>query len=91
MPEPAMNAAIEKLRADWDARMASARRDAERDLGIQHIDGTTWWHDAPLPRRWHRCTPWTTSFQAYRCACGAIRSPGDRFWLDRNSRRSGKW
>lgn len=58
----------------------------------QHRNGV-WWYDAPLPRRWHRCKPWSTgSTQSFalveRCACGAIRLNGEsRPWMDRNSRR----
>jgi hypothetical protein len=59
-------------------------RDIDAELGISHRDGV-WWHDAPIPRRWHRCTPWTRSLLADRCACGAIRTPFG--WTDKNSRR----
>jgi ribosomal protein S27E len=42
----------------------------------EHRDDIEWWR-APLPRRWHRCTPWTTAFvdgeRVERCACGALR------------------
>lgn len=45
---------------------------------------------APLPRRWHRCEPWTSmrldTGLVERCACGAIRLDGDG-WLERNIRR----
>lgn len=67
-----------------------------------HLDGTaeellllgivnrnnTWYFDAPLPRRWHRCSAWTVSEDVSRCACGAVQMPsfqGD--WIERNSRR----
>jgi len=52
-----------------------------------------WWHEAPLPPRWHTCTPHSVmeySFleEAQRCACGAIRNPFiSRSWMDVNSRR----
>lgn len=57
---------------------------------IEDMDGVPW-HQAPRPRRRHRCTAQTralTSRMRYveRCACGAIRI--DRaVWLERNSRR----
>jgi len=59
-----------------------------------HYDGSTWWHSAPLPKRRHRCQPWTvaidpppTSMLIFRCACGALRIGGNGPWLERNSRR----
>jgi hypothetical protein len=62
-------------------------------LYTTHVDGT-WWYEAPLPRRWHRCRPHTSALvttggQALhidRCACGAMRS-GSGPWADRNQRR----
>lgn len=62
-------------------------RDAERRQGIFHRDQVPW-HEAPLPRRWHRCTSWTRGVGIARCACGAIRMGGH--WLERNSRRKGQ-
>lgn len=62
----------------------------ERELGIRHADGTTWWNKAPLPRYWHRCRPWTTSPEVHRCPCGGLRHVGDRFWIYRNSERKGR-
>ena len=59
----------------------------------QHRNGIPW-YAAPLPRRWHRCAPWTTgSTQGLalveRCACGATRLDGEGHpWMERNSRRS---
>jgi hypothetical protein len=57
---------------------------------IEHVDGI-WWYEAPRPRRWHRCKPWTSGWmdlfgRVDRCACGAIRYNG-RGWIERNSRR----
>lgn len=59
-----------------------------------HVNGV-WWYDAPLPRRWHRCTVWSSGAidgfginMVERCACGAICHRGDRIWIERNSRRA---
>jgi len=59
-----------------------------------HHDGCTWWHMAPLPKRWHRCQIWTIAIDPgphpsliFRCACGALRLNGQGPWLERNSRR----
>lgn len=62
----------------------------DRD-SIQHC-GSTSWRDAPIPRRWHRCTPWSTHYNpahlvdAERCACGALRLDGHGPWIYRNTR-----
>jgi hypothetical protein len=51
----------------------------------------TWWHQAPLPRRWHQCQPWSSGpvrgMVVQRCACGAIRDGDSGVWVERNSRR----
>lgn len=67
-----------------------AREDANR-CGPFHRDGT-WWYDAKLPRRWHKCQPQTIgliggSSIVERCACGGVRYHGDTFWIERNNRR----
>lgn len=60
-------------------------------LGVENKDGI-WWHQAPLPRRWHRCKPWTSGemfFEHFdRCACGSLRKggPGNP-WSRKNTRR----
>lgn len=59
---------------------------------LEHLGGVPW-NEAPLPSRFHRCTPQTRGFfgssGVQRCACGAIRlRPVDR-WSERNSRRRG--
>lgn len=60
---------------------------------LEHWDGIPW-HEAPLPRRWHRCKAWTrgcVSIFTYveRCACGSIRL--DRLvWIEKNQRRKEK-
>lgn len=58
---------------------------------IENREGV-WWYKAPIPRRWHRCKPWTTGISnhrvIYRCACGAIRVDPDGNWWERNSRRN---
>ena len=52
------------------------------------------WHDAPLPRRLHRCRTQTSGLMGLtlveRCACGAIRLDGRGPWADRNTRREVK-
>jgi hypothetical protein len=67
---------------------------------LMHRNGIPWW-EAPLPRRLHRCTPWTTgsleqltiltiparTAVVSRCACGAVRVAGDHRWQQRNERR----
>jgi hypothetical protein len=59
--------------------------DPEADIAHRNA---TWWHQAPLPRRLHRCTSWTSGRGIERCACGAIRHMGGR-WSYRNDRRHG--
>lgn len=61
-----------------------------------HRDGIPW-TDAPKPRRFHRCTAWTTAgFRSFhvveRCACGAIRvgTPGPDV-LGGPGMRRGRW
>lgn len=48
------------------------------------------WFDAPKPRWWHRCKPWTIgagySLIVQRCACGAIRQGARGPWIMRNGR-----
>ena len=62
--------------------------------GMDYLDdlGGVSWHEAPIPHRWHRCWKqthgWFGLTEAYRCACGAIRS--HRGWSERNSRRKAK-
>lgn len=62
---------------------------AEREAGTEHLYGVRW-HEAPLPRRWHRCWAQTTGWygvtRVERCACGGIRLDGRR-WSDRNASR----
>jgi hypothetical protein len=63
-------------------------------LYIENLDGV-WWHDAPLPRKWHRCTPQTRGCtdwlsRVYRCACGAASlnpAGGKHYWINKNERR----
>lgn len=62
---------------------------AARLLGDNfHRDGIPWFN-APRPRRFHRCTPWTSGWAGFdrvdRCACGGIRRRG-HWWFERNSR-----
>lgn len=72
--------------AAWQESWDICRRRAETDLGIVHWNGAPW-HEASLPRRWHRCWAQTSSFSVQRCPCGAMRMTGSCFWLERNSRR----
>lgn len=55
----------------------------------ENLNGV-WWHKAPLPRRWHRCTPQTRAtlngLRVERCACGATRLDGHA-WIERNTRK----
>lgn len=55
---------------------------------IAHRGGTPW-HDAPKPRRLHRCRVQTSGWVGFtfyeRCACGAVRMDR-RAWFDRNTR-----
>lgn len=62
-----------------------AMAEREREMGITHVDGISWF-DAPVPPRWHRCKVQTAGLGAQRCACGAIRRSGLRHWMERNSR-----
>jgi hypothetical protein len=62
-------------------------------MSVEHLDGVPW-HDAPIPRRWHRCWPQTKGMvsggMVRRCACGALQRPlwsGRPYWIDRNTRR----
>jgi hypothetical protein len=63
------------------------------ELGFVHKNHM-WWHQAPLPRRWHRCTVWSSGpvrgRVVQRCACGGIRWLGESTWIERNSRRRDK-
>lgn len=64
---------------------------------MEHFHGVPW-HEAALPRRWHKCFPQTVGWVGYygltpvhRCACGATRTnPGflaDTGWQSKNERR----
>lgn len=60
---------------------------------LEHRNGL-WWHDAPIPSRWHRCRAWTAGWFAghhhvERCACGATRLDW-MTWTGRNSRRDAR-
>lgn len=80
--------------AGWD--FTGAATDRTEPPMVMHLDGVAW-HDAPLPRRWHRCWAQTQGSVdgltwIERCACGATRrspgmleSPGP--WTGRNDRR----
>lgn len=54
-----------------------------------HFDGIPW-HEAPIPRRLHRCKVQTAGTlvgsEIDRCACGGIRWDNG-IWFERNSRR----
>lgn len=70
------------MKEDWD----QMSKDAETQLGIEHKNNV-WWFDAPLPRQWHKCSVWTSSFEVDRCACGALRRCGSQYWMYKNSRK----
>jgi hypothetical protein len=63
---------------------------------VECVDGV-WWHEAPAPRRWHRCRAQTRALMTSavdrrplyieRCACGAIREGARGLWWERNNRR----
>lgn len=58
---------------------------------LESLDGIVW-HQAPVPRRWHRCWPQSRGQYKYttlieRCPCGAVRLDGARWWIKKNSRR----
>lgn len=76
---------------DVDEMVNAMLAQAERDAGTEHVNGVRW-HEAPLPRRWHRCrtqtSGWVGLTRVERCACGALSRNGGR-WLERNSRRRG--
>lgn len=61
--------------------------------GAEYMEslGGVIWHDAPLPRSWHRCRPQTRGQMGYgyteRCACGAVRKSRNGPWLERNETR----
>jgi hypothetical protein len=60
-------------------------------MEIRSKDGVPW-YEAPLPRRWHFCEPWSAGTdddlgQVDRCACGGVRLDGRGPWLHRNSSR----
>jgi hypothetical protein len=61
---------------------------------VENLDGVEW-YKAPIPSRFHRCTPQTRGgpyglIDIYRCACGAITETGCHGWLNRNSRRKNR-
>ncbi len=64
-----------------------------KQMGFTHKNDT-WWHQAPIPRRWHRCQVWSSGpirgRVIQRCACGGIRWEDESEWLARNSRRKDK-
>lgn len=59
----------------------------------ESLDGVIW-ADAPLPRRWHRCTPqtrgWLGANYTERCACGATRLRASGPWIYKNETRKGR-
>jgi hypothetical protein len=74
----------------WDKEISD-------ELGFVHKNNV-WWHEAPLPRRWHKCSAWSKGFirslgsfgfTVERCACGGTRLDGHNPWTTRNSRRKG--
>lgn len=98
---PATLAELEQLGAEFDRldRDFDTMNDEFPTNGLYSEDGLLHnrddilWADAPIPRRWHRCTAWTYGYcygSFYeRCACGAVRRDR-RSWFDRNTRRKGR-
>lgn len=91
MPEQPSNegSGVSTLHDPWQLEQSSGDGRTE----IWHLRGVAWW-DAPIPRRWHRCTAQTRGTINYfekveRCACGAFAYADEspRIWLDRNSRK----
>lgn len=75
--------------ADRFPSMARLRPADDERTRLWNLDGVSW-HDAPIPKRWHRCSPQTYGVVNWfsiveRCACGAIRLDG-RGWGERNTR-----
>lgn len=77
------------------AEFVAGYHSPDRSVELHHLDGVKW-HDAPIPRRWHRCWVQTYGYTGWfnlveRCACGAIRvaAPvlGQSRWRDKNSRK----
>lgn len=70
----------------------SFRGDAEF-YKADHRDGIPW-DEAPLPRRWHKCTAWSAEWfgfsQVVHCACGAAMENIVREWSGKNARRKGR-
>lgn len=65
-------------------------RSPDGKMEVEHLEGVPW-HDAPLPRRFHRCWPQTRAWMNYferieRCACGAGRIDGHS-WIHKNETR----
>lgn len=60
---------------------------------LSHLNGVPW-HEAPLPRRLHRCWPQTRVFlhlrRVDRCACGATRLDDHGLWIDKNETRKAR-
>ena len=87
---------------NWDEtpeerRMSTSFRvptdtELSKELGLVHKNDT-WWHQAPIPRRWHKCEAWSSGpvrgREVERCACGSIRLDRRDPWIAKNSRRKG--
>lgn len=56
-----------------------------------HVNDGVPWYEAPKPRWWHRCKPWTVGvidgIGYQRCACGGIRTGRYGGWDERNTRK----
>lgn len=75
---------------DTIAQELDVRYRIEPEGGIGH-SGNVRWDEAPIPKRWHKCFPQTTSGEygmgAARCACGAVKFSIFGRWSEKNSRR----
>jgi hypothetical protein len=61
-------------------------------LFVKHLDGVKW-YEAPVPPRRHKCWAQTKGMlpsgeEVERCACGAVKNPKYRSWLEVNSRKT---
>jgi hypothetical protein len=92
--QPEMPAAFRRLRADVRSLRAHLAefgpdRIEQAARALATPDGL-WWHEAPIPRRWHRCRAQSAlhvgGVLVERCACGASNRSGTG-WYDRNTRK----
>jgi hypothetical protein len=78
--------AFEAEHSDPLLSLEASRTEWEQRNGVHHAGGIPWFR-VPIPSRFHRCKPYTTSPWVDRCACGASRYPGSSYWGQKNERR----